>query len=229
MRSLRILIIEDNPDLAENIAEYFEIQGHLLDFAMDGIGGIHLAVTEEYDVIILDIMLPGMDGYTVCRKLREANGNRVPVLMLTARDTLSEKLEGFDAGADDYLVKPFELEELNARIHALVRRVEELGQPPLKVADLEIDLGKVQVRRENHSIHLNRTGLKILTLLAKASPNVVPRKTIENELWRDMPPDSDALKSHIYSLRQAIDKPFKNALIHTVYGIGYKLVDPDDI
>ena len=117
MRSIRILIVEDNPDLAENISDFFESQGHLLDFAMDGVGGLHLALTEDYDAIILDIMLPRMDGLTLCRKLREAGSKQTPVLMLTARDTLSDKLEGFDAGADDYLVKPFEMEELAARIH----------------------------------------------------------------------------------------------------------------
>ena len=120
--SLRILIVEDNVDIAENIADYLEVQGHVLDFAMDGIGGLHLALTQDYDIIVLDIMLPGMDGLTFCRKLREQGGKQTPILMLTARDTLSDKLEGFEAGADDYLVKPFELQELEARLGALVRR-----------------------------------------------------------------------------------------------------------
>ena len=106
-RSIRILIVEDNPDLAGNIADFLETQGHILDFAMDGIGGLHLALTQDYDAIILDIMLPRMDGLTFCRKLREEKGKQIPVLMLTARDTLADKLDGFDAGADDYLNKPF--------------------------------------------------------------------------------------------------------------------------
>ena len=229
MRSIRILIVEDNPDLAENISDFFESQGHLLDFAMDGIGGLHLALTEDYDAIILDIMLPRMDGLTLCRKLREARSKQTPVLMLTARDTLLDKLEGFDAGADDYLVKPFELEELAARIHALVRRSDPLEERILQVADLEVDIGKMQVRRAGRPIELNRVCMKILTMLMQASPNVVQRKEIEHALWSDMPPDSDALRTHIYTLRRAIDKSFKNHLIHTIHGVGYKLVDPNEI
>lgn len=228
-RSIRILIVEDNPDIAENIAEYLELQGHVLDFAMDGIGGLHLALTENYDAIILDIMLPGLDGLTFCRKLREEGGKQTPVLMLTARDTLSDKLEGFDAGADDYLVKPFELAELAARIHALARRSDHAIPQRLRVADLEVDLGKMNVQRAGRSIELNRVCLKILTMLMQASPNVVSRKDIEHALWADMPPGSDALRSHIYALRRAIDKPFHYPLIRTVHGIGYKLVEPDDL
>ena len=227
--TLRILIVEDNIDIAENIGDYLELQGHVTDFAMDGIGGLHLALTQEYDVIILDIMLPGMDGLTFCRKLREEGQKATPVLMLTARDTLSDKLEGFDAGADDYLVKPFELEELIARMQALVRRSVHGKKKSLRVGELEIDFGKMQVQRAGRAIELNRSCIKILTLLMQASPNVVSRKEIEQELWSDMPPGSDALRSHIYTLRQAIDKPYEHHLIQTVHGIGYKLVDPNDL
>ena len=227
--ALRILIVEDNIDIAENIADYFELQGHVTDFAMDGIGGLHLALTQEYDAIILDIMLPGMDGLTFCRKLRKEGEKETPVLMLTARDTLDDKLEGFDAGADDYLVKPFELEELSARIQALVRRSEHARKKLLRIGDLEMDLGKMQVQRTGRLIELNRACLKILTMLMQASPNVVSRQEIEHALWSDTPPGSDALRSHIYTLRQAVDKPFKNYLIQTVHGLGYKLVDPDDL
>ena len=119
---LRILVVEDNIDIAENIADFMEAGGHQLDFAMDGIGGLHLALTQDYDAIILDVMLPGMDGLTFCRKLRKEGGKQTPILMLTARDTLDDKLAGFDSGADDYLVKPFALKELSARINAIVRR-----------------------------------------------------------------------------------------------------------
>ena len=228
-RTLRILIVEDNIDIAENIGDFLEIQGHVMDYAMDGIGGLHLALTEDYDAIILDIMLPGMDGLTFCRKLREEGEKQTPILMLTARDTLSDKLEGFDAGADDYLVKPFELEEVSARLQALVRRSDHAKKKILRVSDLEIDLGKMQVQRAGRPVELNRAGLKILTLLMQASPNVVSRKEIEQVLWSDMPPDSDALRSHIYTLRRAIDKPFKRHLIQTIHGVGYKLVDQNDL
>ena len=228
-RALRILIVEDNIDIAENITDFLELKGHAMDYAMDGIGGLHLALTQDYDAIILDIMLPGMDGLTFCRKLREEGEKDTPVLMLTARDTLSDKLKGFEAGADDYLIKPFEMKELSARIQALVRRSVRAKKKLLQVGNLEIDFGKMQVQRAGHSIELNRACFKILTMLMQASPDVVSRKEIEHALWGDMPPGSDALRSHIYKLRKAIDKPFNRHLIQTVHGIGYKLVDPNDI
>ncbi len=228
-RPLRILVVEDNADISENIGDYFEARGHILDFAMEGIGGLHLALTQDYDIIVLDIMLPGMDGLTFCRKLRAEGGNLIPVLMLTARDTLDDKLEGFDAGADDYLVKPFAMKELNARIEALVRRAERIPRIHLQVADLELDIGIMKVKRAGHPISLNRACLKILTLLMQASPNVVARKDLEHALWGDMPPGSDALRSHIYALRRAIDKPFEEPLLETVHGVGYRLVGHDEI
>jgi DNA-binding response OmpR family regulator len=228
-RSLRILIVEDNIDISENIGDYFEGKGHILDFAMEGIGGLHLALTQDYDIIVLDIMMPGMDGLTFCRKLRTEAGKPIPVLMLTARDTLEDKLEGFNAGADDYLVKPFAMEELNARIEALARRTDHIHTIHLQVADLELDIGVMKVSRAGRPIMLNRVCLKILTLLMRAYPNVVARKELEHALWGDMLPGSDALRSHIYTLRQAIDKPFKKPLLETVHGIGYRLVGHDDI
>jgi DNA-binding response OmpR family regulator len=226
---LRILIVEDNADIAENIGEYLEQQGHIVDFAMDGIGGLHLALTQDFDVIVLDIMLPRMDGLTFCRKLRKEAKNKTPVLMLTARDTLSDKLEGFDAGADDYLIKPFALAELAARIGVLARRRDQNAEARLCVADLEVDVGKMQVQRAGRKIELNRACLKILIMLMQAHPNIVTRKALELALWGDEPPGSDALRSHIYALRSAIDRPFKHSLLETVHGFGYRLVVPDEI
>jgi DNA-binding response OmpR family regulator len=228
-RSLRILIVEDNTDIAENIGDYLEQQGHVLDFAMDGIGGLHLALTHDFNVIVLDIMLPGMDGLTFCRKLRKEAARKTPVLMLTARDTLSDKLEGFDAGADDYLVKPFALEELAARIGVLARRGDQTSTARMRVADLEVDIGKMQVQRAGRQIELNRVCFKILIMLMQVHPNIVTRKELEQALWGDAPPGSDALRSHIYALRSAIDRPFKHSLLETVHGVGYRLVVPDEI
>jgi DNA-binding response OmpR family regulator len=223
-RGLRILIVEDNSDIAENIGDYLEAQGHIPDFAMDGIGGLHLALTQDYDVIVLDVMLPGMDGLTFCRKRREEDRKQ-----LTARDTLSDKLEGFNAGADDYLVKPFALEELAARIRVLVKRNDSQQRSCLRVADLEMDLGRMQVRRAGCDIELNRACLKILELLMRAHPNIVTQEKIEDALWGDVLPGTDSLRSHIYALRRAIDKPFKQHLLQTVHGVGYRLVEPDDL
>ncbi len=226
---MRILVVEDNPDIAGNIGDYLEAQGYILDFAMDGIGGLHLALTQEYEAIVLDVMLPGMDGLSFCRELREKGERQTPVLMLTARDTLEDKLKGFDAGADDYLVKPFAMQELHARLEALSRRFARVKKARLVIADLELDTGRMEARRAGKTIDLNRTGLKILTILIESYPNVVSRKELEHALWGDMPPGSDALRSHIYALRTAIDKPFKIPLLETVHGVGYRLVDPDEI
>ena len=228
-QSLRILIVEDNTDIAENIGDYLEQQGHVLDFAMDGIGGLHLALTQDFDVIVLDIMLPGMDGLTFCRKLRREADKYTPVLMLTARDTLPDKLQGFEAGADDYLVKPFALEELAARIAVLARRAEQVSTTRFSVADLEVDIGKRKVQRAGRKIELNRVCLKILIMLMQAHPNIVTRNELEHALWGDEPPGSDALRSHIYALRSAIDRPFEFYLLETVHGVGYRLVVPDEV
>ena len=228
-QSMRVLVVEDNIDIAENIADYLEAQGHVTDYAMDGIGGLHLALTQNFDVIVLDIMLPVMDGLTFCQKLRKEGRKQTPVLMLTARDTLDDKLAGFESGTDDYLVKPFALEELTARLQALVKRSVSYAPEILRVGDLELDTGGMKVRRAGQIIELNRVCMNILTMLMKAHPNVVTRKDIEHALWGDMPPGSDSIRSHVYALRQAIDKPFQTSMLETVHGIGYRLKENDEI
>ncbi|MCP4750610.1 MAG: response regulator transcription factor [Proteobacteria bacterium] len=225
---MRVLIIEDHQDLAENIGDYLSAAGHITDFAMDGIGGLHLALTNEYDVVVLDLMLPGMDGLTLCRKLRQEADRQVPVLMLTARDTLQDKLTGFESGADDYLVKPFALEELGVRVRALAKRSVPAHRQTLRVADLTLDLGAMTVSRAENAIELNRVCLQILEILMTAHPNVVTRHRLENALWGDEPPGSDALRSHIYTLRNKIDKPFSFPILETIHGIGYKLNDNNE-
>ncbi|MCV6606105.1 MAG: response regulator transcription factor, partial [Porticoccaceae bacterium] len=187
---------------------------------------VQLAATNHYDAVVLDIMLPGMDGYEVCNRLRNQLGLGMPVLMLTARDTLDDKLTGFDSGADDYLVKPFELKELEARIHALIRRQRgELENSTLTIGDLQFNTQTMQVSRAGQLLKLSPTGLKILRLLMRESPKLVTREQIEMEVWGDDTPDSDALRSHLYSLRKAIDKPFEKQLLHTIPGVGFKLCD----
>ena len=221
---LRLLIVEDSVDVAENIAEYMESLGHLTDFALNGLSGLHLALSQDYDVIILDVMLPLMDGLAFCRKFRHESQSQTPILMLTARDTLADKLAGFKAGTDDYLVKPFELPELAARVEALHRRSQAPTPAKLQVADLQLDTGRLKASRAGIPIVLNRACLKLLAALMKASPDVVPRKDLEYTLWGDAPPGSDALRSHMYTLRRLIDKPFEKPLLQTVHGIGYRLV-----
>lgn len=225
---MNLLIVEDNSDIAANIGDFMEAHNYTVDFAMDGIGGLHLAITNNYDVIILDIMMPKMDGLTFCRKLREEGNSRTPVLMLTARDTLDDKLAGFDVGADDYLVKPFALQEVHARVNALIRRNQPEASEVLRVADLELDLGTLTAQRAGQILKLNPIGIKILKLLMQSSPKVVSHQDIEQALWDDEPPDSGALRSHMYALRRTVDKPFSQSLLTTVHGIGYRLVEPHD-
>ncbi len=226
---LRILVVEDHQDIAENIGDYLALNGHIVDFAMDGISGMHLVLTQEFDVIVLDLMLPGMDGLTLCRKMREEADRQTPVLMLTARDTLTDKLTGFNAGADDYLVKPFALEELLARITALAkRRLADLPST-LVVADLEMNLGTMTVTRSGQPIELNRACTTILKLMMEAYPNMVSRQDLETALWGDFPPGSDSLRSHLYTLRLKIDKPFATTIIQTVHGMGYRLQERHEV
>lgn len=226
---MRILVIEDHRDIAANIGDFLEDQGHEVDFAADGITGLHLAVSQDFDIIILDLNLPGMDGLEVCRRLREEAQKSTPVLMLTARDSLDQKLAGFDSGADDYLVKPFALQELNARLSALGRRQRKPDNRVLIVDDLEYDLDTLTVRRASQQLTVNPTALKILQVLMEAAPAVVTRADIETRVWGEELPDSDSLRVHIHSLRQAIDKPFDKPLIHTRHGIGYRIADPDAV
>jgi DNA-binding response OmpR family regulator len=224
--SMRVLVIEDNPDIAANIGDYLEDRGHVVDFARDGGSGYTMAAANEFDVIVLDLMLPVMDGLDVCKKLRTEARKPTPVLMLTARDSLQQKLAGFATGTDDYMVKPFALQELEARLLVLVRR----SKPPiariLDVSELSFNLDTLVVTRQENQITLNPIALKLLQCLMEASPSVVTRQELERRVWGEELPDSDSLRVHIHSLRAAIDKPFNSQYLQTRHGIGYRLVDP---
>jgi len=222
----RILIVEDHQDIAEMLYDYFERRDYELDYASDGRMGFNLANQNDYDVILLDLMLPEMDGLDVCRKLREESNVYTPILMLTARDTLQDKITGLDVGADDYLVKPFEILELEARIKALMRRKGQVSQKEvLQVGELKLDTGTLEVTRSDQQIYLSPIGLKILTILMKESPKVVSRNQLEHEIWGDILPDSDTLRSHMYNLRKQIDKPFDVSLLQTIQSRGYRIGD----
>ncbi|HTY99913.1 MAG TPA: response regulator transcription factor [Rhodocyclaceae bacterium] len=225
---LRILVVEDNGDLAANLVDYFEAKGHLVDAAGDGLTGLRLATAQVYDVIVLDLVLPGLDGVSLCRRLRQEAGRTVPVLMLTARDALEDKITGLEAGADDYVVKPFALREVEARIRALARRAQ--GTSPrqrLQVGDLAFDTATFQVSRGEHAIELPPIPLKLLETLLRASPRVLAREELERAVWGDAPPDSDALRAHLHVLRSALDKPFVKPLLHTLRGLGWQIADSD--
>jgi DNA-binding response OmpR family regulator len=227
---MRILVIEDNHDLAANLCEYLEDRGHLVDAAGDGLSGLNLALHNSYDAIVLDIMLPGMDGITVCRTLREEADRVTPVLMLTARDSVEDRVTGLECGADDYVIKPFALREVDARLHALVRRASARGQSRcLEVADLSFDTGTLKIRRGSRSIELPPIPMRILEILMKHSPRVLSRGDIESEIWGNTPPDSDSLRAHMHVLRASIDHPGETPLLQTVRGRGYRLADADTL
>jgi DNA-binding response OmpR family regulator len=223
-----ILLVEDNRGISEMVGEFLERRGYGVDYATDGLTGLHLAVSNSYDVIVLDLMLPGIDGLEVCRKLRADAKRSTPVLMLTARDTLEDKLVGLDAGADDYLVKPFEIRELEARVRALIRRDRrQVSAEVLQVGDLVLDTATLRLTRAGQELTVSPIGLKLLGILMRESPRVVSRRDIEREVWGDLLPDSDTLRSHLYNLRKIIDKPFQKSLLHTIHSAGYRLADLD--
>ncbi|GHB59139.1 DNA-binding response regulator [Psychrosphaera saromensis] len=226
-----VLLVEDNRVLAANIIEYLEAYGFECDYADNGNLGLTLAREQRFDVILLDIMLPGMDGINLCSAIRD-HGISTPIIMMTAKGTLEDKLEGFDVGANDYLVKPFQLPELVARLKVLSSYQQsyhqntgypQKGNTQLSVGDLTMDTAEYKVNRAGQEIVLSKAGWQILELLIKASPNVVTKSEIQRVLWPDELPNSDALKSHIYQLRQQVDKPFSSALISTVRGVGLVL------
>ncbi len=224
---MRLLVVEDNRDILTNIIDYLELKGYTVDCARDGLTGLHLATQHSFDLIVLDIMLPALDGLELCQRLRNEARSEVPILMLTARDQLDDRLKGLAAGADDYLVKPFALAELAARIEAILRRSQGRRQRVLQVADLVYDLDSLEIRRGDTLLKVGPVGLKLLTLLMQRSPGVVKRSELEAAVWGEHCPDSDSLRSHIHQLRQALDKPFKTPLIQTVHGIGYRLAAVD--
>lgn len=220
---LRILVVEDNLALRSSMAAMFEVQGHVVDFASDGRTGLRLALADPPEVLVLDLSLPGLDGLQVCTQLREQADRHVPVLMLTARDALDDKLKGFAAGADDYLVKPFAGEELLARCLALSHRHRAGTAHVLRIGSLSIDRQSGQVQRHGQTLELQHTPMRILLALAEAWPRTLTRSELVQRLWGEEGPQSDPLRSHLYLLRQALDGPFATPMLRTVHGVGYKL------
>lgn len=220
---LHILLVEDEDALAENIAAFLESRGHTLDFATDGQRALTLALEHRYDVVVLDLNLPRLDGLEVCRRLRDESPRHVPVLMLTARDTVADKVLGFERGADDYLTKPFALEELEVRCVALSRRHTLHTDRTITLGPLVVDRGRQTVTREGTNITLRNVGYRIIEFLAESYPRTVTRSELTQKIWGDEPPDSDALRSHIYQVRAVLDKPFARPLLKTVSGVGFVL------
>lgn len=221
--ALNVLLVEDQLSIAQNIADYMEAKGHVFDFATNGKQGLALALEHHYDLVILDLNLPAMDGLEICRQLREKSPRHIPILMLTARDSIDDKITGFGVGADDYLTKPFALPELEVRSLALSRRHLLQTSSVLTLGNLKIDRQSKQVTRDGQTLDLHAMGARILTILAEAYPQVVSRSELSQKLWGDEPTESDAMRSHIYQLRNVLDKPFDVPLLKTVHGVGFVL------
>lgn len=217
----KVLLVEDDIDLATAIIDYLDLEDIKADYAADGLMGYNLITTQDFDVVLLDLNLPKIEGLVVCERVR-AQGIETPVLMLTARDTLDDKLDGFSKGADDYLVKPFDMEELVARIRVLAKR--KSGQVSrLTVGDLVYDLSSHEVSRAGNVLKLSPIACKILEILMRESPNAVSREKIMQFVWGDEQPDSNSLKVHIFNLRKHVDSEGLAPLIHTVPNFGFVL------
>ncbi len=224
---LPILLVEDDYDLAGNIQDYLEHLGWKVDYAPNGAMALHLILSQTYSLAILDLNLPGINGLELCQRIRNnQETSNLPVFMLTAASSLEDKLSGFDHGADDYLAKPFDLKEMLARISALVRRSTNcypVSKKTLSISDLILDTSLRTVTRASEKLKVTNMGFSILTLLLKESPSVVSKSKIEDHLWQGHPPNSDALRTHITVLRNAIDQPGWKPLLHTHRGIGYQI------
>lgn len=221
---MRILIIEDDATIAANLYDYLESRGHSVDAAADGTTGLHLAGKQTFDAIVLDLGLPGMDGLTLAAKLRGDAHVETPILMLTARDTLEDKLEGFSRGADDYVVKPFSLKEVEARLSALHKRASgRVTSRMLAAGTLTLDPKTMAVRFGDAEVRLPPKCLRILELLIREPGRVVTRDEIERMVWGEAQETSDTLRSHLHTLRRTLSAAGGYDPVETLHGIGYRL------
>lgn len=220
---MKVLLIEDNRTIAKQVLEFLSGHRWQVDYAHNGQLGIELAVNDIFDVILLDLNLPDIDGLEVCEQIKHNADVTPPILMLTARDQFEDKSAGFHHGADDYLTKPFDLRELVLRCEALTRRTDLHQSKVLQVGELTLDLTNKTAQRAGQDLTLTHVGFELLKLLAQQYPKPVSRSLITHKIWSDSPPDSDALKSHIYSLRRALDRSFDYPMLKTVMNLGYQL------
>ena len=221
---MRVLLVEDEQKISAYVKFGLEESGYAVDAVFTGLDALDWAEAAPYDLIILDIMLPIMDGLTICRELRQ-RGNHTPILMLTARDAVDDRVNGLDAGADDYLVKPFALKELLARLRALTRRASDQSRSPIiEFADLSLDTRAYQVRRGGQLIHLTTKEFKVLECLLREAERALTRSQIAEHVWNyETFNQSNVVDVYIRNLRRKIDDPFEQKLIQTVHGVGYRL------
>lgn len=225
---IRLLIVEDHVALAQNLFEFFGEQRYVLDFASDGLTALHLVATNHYDVIILDVMLPGLSGFEVCRRLRQDMQCATPVILMTAKDQLADKEQGFALGADDYLVKPFNLRELQLRVEAMQRR--QPGQAKtllLQAPGVSFDPGNLCIQTDNGvTLELSGTAAKIFSTLIQAYPNFVSYEQLRDNVWGEREADMNTLRTHVYALRKQLQDVFEIPMIKTLHGRGYRLTPP---
>jgi DNA-binding response OmpR family regulator len=223
---MRVLVVEDELRMASLIRRGLLAEGQAADVAPSGEDALWMAEAHEYDAIVLDVMLPGINGFETCRRLREA-GVWAPVIMLTARDAVEDRVAGLDTGADDYLVKPFALEELHARLRALLRRAAGSDSELLRFSDVTLDIGTREVRRGERRIELTRTEFLLLELFLRNARQVLTRAVIFDRVWDyDFGPRSNALEVYVSYLRRKLEADGEPRLIHTVRGVGYVLREP---
>ena len=223
MGSIRLLIVEDHTALAENISEFFEGEEFLLDFATDGLTALHLVAVNQYDVVVLDIMLPGVNGFEICRRIRNDLSCSTPIIMMTAKGELEDKATGFNTGADDYLVKPFELRELQLRIEALYRRATSGNSQTLQAGNLSFDPGKLMVSLDGEELLLSGMPVKIFETLLRAYPNFVSYEELRSKIWGDAEVEINVLRTHVYTLRKQLQQKYDKTLIKTIHGRGFQL------
>jgi DNA-binding response OmpR family regulator len=220
---MKVLIADDDVDILATVADQCELQDILCDCAANGGQVLELYKRNNYEVIVLDVSMPGKSGLWACQQLRSI-GCTTPIIFLTARDTLDDRLTGFSAGADDYLVKPFFMQELICRLYALGRRSSKQNARQIECGPLLLDLDQQAAWREGVQLNITDAQFKILKLLALRAPKVVTREELEDELWFDEAPDSDALRSHLYQLRLALDRPHEIKMLNTLRNRGYQLL-----
>ena len=226
MQQLSILLVEDNLTIAKQLIEFFEGHGWSVDYASNGSLGTELALNNPFDVVVLDLNLPDIDGLQVCKAIKEQSTINLPILMLTARDAFEDKAEGYGEGADDYVTKPFDFREVALRCQALSKRNQLHKNQTIEIGELTIEQNQHIACREGKPLKLTNIGFKLLLTLAQAYPQAVSRSNLIHAVWQDSPPDTDTLRSHIYSLRNALDKPFDEPMLTTITNVGFKLESP---
>lgn len=224
----RVLIVEDQSALAANLEEFFDEARYSLDFAADGLTALHLLATQQYDVVVLDVMLPGVNGFEICRRIREDLHSNVPVIFMTARGELSDKEEGYSLGCDDYLVKPFALRELQLRIDALTRRETASRDGVLRAGPVSYDPGTLHARLDGHGeVMLGGTAARIFEQLVRHHPRIVTHDMLNRAIWGTDEGDAHTLRTHIYVLRRTLESALGSVLVDTVHGRGYRLSLPE--